>query len=134
MKWSKAVDGHDLSWSDCLTLVQYYDNTYRSLIFVTSLSVALLAYAKAYQRYAILMLCALLILMTMCFSIYTMIQLTAVLRRTKHYTRVNTIYYFAATMILFFIGLFIFLGIDWEKLIQERKLHFQFEFTKDDKK
>ena len=131
MRWDKAINGGDLTWRDTLSLVQYYDGVFRAQVFVMSLSVALLAFAKAYQRYAILGLCSLLILITMLYSTYIMVQLTRVLRKCPYYTKATSAYYFVATMVLFLIGLFVILNVDWEVLLKERRLRFNL-VTKDD--
>jgi len=130
MKWTKAINGEELTWRDSLQIMQYFDGVFRAQIFIMSLSVALLAYARAYQRYAILVLCAFLVSITMMFSIYTMIQLTRVLRKSKHYSPFNGVYYFLGTVTLFLIGLFVLLGVDWEKLLKERKITFNWSDNK----
>lgn len=131
MRWDKAIHGEELTWRDTLSLIQYYDGVFRAQVFVMSLSVALLAFAKAYQRHAILGLCSLLILITMMYSIYIMVQLTRVLRKCPYYTKVTSVYYFVATVCLFLIGLLVILNVDWEVLVKERKLKFSL-VTKDD--
>ena len=127
MRWHKIINHKDVTWRDAITILQYFDGVFRAQIFVMSLSVALLAYAKAYRRYVVLGLCAFLIVITMAYSIYSMIQLTRVLRKLDYYSKFNGLYYFLGTTTLFFIGLFIVLGINWEKLFKERK--FEMDFT-----
>jgi hypothetical protein len=122
MKWSTVIDSQQLDWKDVLLLLQYHDNVFRSQVFVMSLSVALLAYARAFQRYAVLILCSIFILLTTMYAAYTMIQVMRILRHVPYYSSFNGLYYFISTLLLFLIGVFILLGINWKTLLHEKKI------------
>jgi hypothetical protein len=131
MRWDLMLPNpEEADWHDLLIMQTYVDNAYRGIIFVTSLTIAVLAYARTFNRYALIAICLMLVLITTGFALYVITTSYKMMRHIPGYSKIYFAYYITATILLLSLAVFITIRIDWDHL----RTHKKFKILHDDDK
>jgi hypothetical protein len=104
-----------LTWDDAIILYNFADNSFRTIIFIVSILLALLAYASIKSRYAVTALSTLLIVFTLSYSFFMYTQVHRILKKTQFHYRFTSVYYFTSMTIIALIVIFVLVRIDWHQ-------------------
>lgn len=107
------INAEDLTWDQILALQAYQDSSFRLIVFMFSISIAVLTFAKENHKYVVVGICSILILLTLIYAVFMVTQVNRVLTQLPNYSALNPVFYYTSIILFFFIYIFMMLNIDW---------------------
>lgn len=95
-----------LSWEQVLQLHAYMDNTFRLIVFVYGVALAVMAFARLKDFKEVVLVASALIVLVLAYALYVVVEVTRILRHQVGYSKMNSAFYYIATIlfgILFFL-------------------------------
>lgn len=86
-----------------LKLQNYIDSSFRLIVFIYSLALALLAFAKGMK--GLVILASLMVLMVIIYGFYILATVGPLLKRLRVYSRFHLVFYYVEVILLVFIFL-----------------------------
>ena len=105
------LDGPSLTMDQKLTLLNLQDSFFLLVVLVYSICIALMLFARLRDYKWIVLVASILIVLTLSYSIYMIVEVHRILKTQERYSRVSTIFYLTATCLLFVTFVFLVLGV-----------------------